>query len=213
LERYLLEEDKSDPGDYSEWVEPLLSCWLFRNCKVLAVEYRLSDPIRRVAGCFDFMIETERGTTVLGDLKTVGSALAAKRRKPATAQLGAYRSMLAAHHPLLSVDRCVTVVAGPGCCVVKSSDVNDCIAAWDKAWERFSAEHELMHRPLSRPEVTSAPDWTAIFALRPDLDPPGYAETLIDIRKNPRERPARSKSRNKSKTTRWTSLKHASPEG
>lgn len=52
------------------------------------------------------------------------------------------------------------------------------------------------------------PDWTAIFTLRPDLDPPGYAETVIDMIENPRERPARGKSRSKGKPAHWTSLKH-----
>jgi hypothetical protein len=54
------------------------------------------------------------------------------------------------------------------------------------------------------------PDWTAIFTLRPDLDPPGYAETVIDMQDNPRERPARGKSKGKgkSKPTRYPSLKH-----
>lgn len=52
------------------------------------------------------------------------------------------------------------------------------------------------------------PDWTAIFTLRPDLDPPGYAETVIDMVENPRERPARGKSKGKGKEARFPSLKH-----
>lgn len=145
LEQHLLGEAEASPGDYAEWVKPLLSSWLFSNCEVLAVEYKLSDPIKRVAGCFDFLIKTERGTTVLGDLKTVSSAPAAKSRKPAMAQLGAYCSMLATHHPFLYVDRCVTVVAGPGCCEVKSSDVDACVAEWVAAWERHQVEQDLLY--------------------------------------------------------------------
>lgn len=52
------------------------------------------------------------------------------------------------------------------------------------------------------------PDWTAIFTLRPDLDPPGYAETVIDMLENPRERPARGKSRSSKRPSRFPSLKH-----
>ena len=52
------------------------------------------------------------------------------------------------------------------------------------------------------------PDWVAIFTLRPDLEPPGYAETLIDMLENPRERPARGKSRGGKREARFPSLKH-----
>jgi len=31
-------------------------------------------------------------------------------------------------------------------------------------------------------QVTPAPDWTAIFAKRPDLEPPGYKETCAKIK-------------------------------
>jgi hypothetical protein len=52
------------------------------------------------------------------------------------------------------------------------------------------------------------PDWIAIFTLRPDLDPPGYAETVIDMLENPRERAARGKPSSSSGANRWPSLKH-----
>jgi len=52
------------------------------------------------------------------------------------------------------------------------------------------------------------PDWVAIFTLRPDLEPPGYAETVIDMLKNPRERPARGKSKGRKRNAHWPSLKH-----
>lgn len=51
------------------------------------------------------------------------------------------------------------------------------------------------------------PDWVAIFTVRPDLDPPGYAETVIDMLENPRKRPARGK-RGPSRPGRFPSLKH-----
>lgn len=52
------------------------------------------------------------------------------------------------------------------------------------------------------------PDWVAIFTLRPDLEPPGYAETVIDMLENPRERPARGKHRGSKREAHWPSLKH-----
>lgn len=34
-----------------------------------------------------------------------------------------------------------------------------------------------------------SPDWTAIFTLHPELEPPGYAEIFIDILNNPKQKP------------------------
>jgi hypothetical protein len=36
-----------------------------------------------------------------------------------------------------------------------------------------------------RPKMSSAPNWTSIFTLHPELDPPGYAEVFISIKDNP----------------------------
>jgi hypothetical protein len=33
------------------------------------------------------------------------------------------------------------------------------------------------------------PDWTAIFTLHPELEPPGYAEIFIHILNNPKQKP------------------------
>ena len=53
------------------------------------------------------------------------------------------------------------------------------------------------------------PDWTAIFTLRPDLDPPGYAETVIDMQDNPSEHERhRRRDRSSGRPAHWTSLKH-----
>jgi len=57
------------------------------------------------------------------------------------------------------------------------------------------------------PDAAPLPDWTAIFTLRPDLDPPGYAETVIDMIENPRERPARGTVRSNGPDAHWPSLK------
>ena len=137
LEQHLLGQPTLDTGDFNDWVQPLLDCWLFKNCTPLAVEYRVCDPRKSLAGSMDFVIRTERNTLVLGDLKTVSSAPAAKSRKPADAQLGAYAAMLIDAHPHLSIDKCVTVVAGPGIVEVKPSNPSDCIAQWIDAWDHF----------------------------------------------------------------------------
>jgi hypothetical protein len=110
---------------------------------VLAVEYALCDPVKRVGGCVDFLVRTDQGQTILGDLKTVSSAAALKSRKPATAQLGAYASMLAHWSPTITIDRCATLVAAPGECELKVQETACCIAAWQEAWERHQAAELL----------------------------------------------------------------------
>jgi hypothetical protein len=137
LEQHLLGEAAANPGDFGDWIDPLLSCWLFQGSETLAVEYTLCDVRKQVAGCFDFLVRTAKGSLVLGDLKTVKNAPAARSRKPAEAQLGAYAAMLIDHHPHLTIDKCVTVVAGPGVCEVKPSDPSECIAKWLDAWDAY----------------------------------------------------------------------------
>lgn len=145
LEAHLLGDVSYDFGDYGEWVKPLLNNWLWQDAEILAVEYRLVEPLKLVAGSFDFLLRTAKGSIVLGDLKTVGSAPAAKSRKTADAQLGAYATMLNYHHPHLLIDKCVTVVAGPGVCEVKTSDPDFCAIAWLNAWDKYQVQQELMY--------------------------------------------------------------------
>jgi len=121
---------------WSQWAEPLLDHWLFRDCTVLAIEMALCDPGKRVGGSFDFLVRTAQGQTILGDLKTVSSAAALKARKPATSQLGAYASMLFHWWPTMTIDRCATLVSAPGECELKVQEPACCIAAWQEAWER-----------------------------------------------------------------------------
>lgn len=128
---------------WAPWAEPLLDHWLFRDCQVLAVEARLCDPVKRVGGSFDFLLRTGEGQTILGDLKTVRTAAALKSRKPATAQLGAYASMLVHWWPTITINRCATLVAAPGECELKVQEPACCIAAWQEAWERHQAEEQL----------------------------------------------------------------------
>ena len=139
LEAALLGLPGPDPGEYASIIDPLLAYPLWKNAEVLAVEYRLCDKDGRksLGGSFDFLIRTAKGKLVLGDLKTVDTVPKAKARKPATAQLGAYLSMLIDWHPHLPVDRCVTVVAGPGITTLKEDDPDECLMAWLGAWDAF----------------------------------------------------------------------------
>ena len=144
LEHHLTGAAQIDPGEYLEWVQPLQECWLFRGCKVLASELRLVNPKKNMGGSVDFLIVTKRGTVTVGDLKTVKSYPSLQRRKPATAQLGAYIEMLQINYPLLYIEKAVTVVAAPGQTKVLASEPDECLEAWDKAWNKYQISQDLL---------------------------------------------------------------------
>ena len=52
------------------------------------------------------------------------------------------------------------------------------------------------------------PDWIAIFTLRPDLEPPGYAETVIDMIERPWVPPEGRRHSSSSGPSHFPSLKH-----
>ena len=137
LEAMLLGQPQPDHAHLGEIIQPLLEHAIWQGCTVLAVEYRLCDERKSLGGSFDFLIRTGKGKVVLGDLKTVGKAPAIDSRKPATAQLGAYLAMLIDHHPFLTVDSCVTVVAGPGRTRLIPQDPDLCLGAWVDAWDAY----------------------------------------------------------------------------
>jgi hypothetical protein len=56
------------------------------------------------------------------------------------------------------------------------------------------------------PKITSAPNWTAIFTLRDDLNPPGYAEVFIDMIENPKVKPSEQKKEEVKKKKKKRSL-------
>lgn len=144
LEHHLKGEPCVHDEMWEPWIEPLLDEALFNRIQLHACEYRLVDEARSMGGSFDFLVELDEpgtsGLMVLGDLKTVSSAQALKRRKPATAQLGAYLGMLQQHHPDLRVDQCVTVVSGPEGCRVIREDPEDCREAWEDIWARYELD-------------------------------------------------------------------------
>ncbi len=121
---------------WAPWIEPLLDHWLWEDCIVEAVELRLCDPKKSLAGSLDFVISDKDGAVVLGDLKTVKTIKAAESRKTADKQLGGYLQMLLDSHGLF-VDKCVTMVAAPNRTVIKMSKPDDCLAAWLDSWLKF----------------------------------------------------------------------------
>ena len=143
MEQLLKGIDFEHADIWDDWVGDLVNCDLFQTSEALAVEYPLCDEKKDLGGSFDFLLKDEEGKLVLGDLKSCSSKSAAKRREPATAQLGAYLDMLLVHHPTLEIDKCVTVVSGPGICKTIEDDPDECLNEWYEKWGLFEADRDL----------------------------------------------------------------------
>jgi hypothetical protein len=48
-------------------------------------------------------------------------------------------------------------------------------------------DHTGTNPPCQYPKISSAPNWTSIFTLHPELEAPGYAETFIYATDNKRK--------------------------
>ena len=136
LEKHVLGESVVYDTRWGDWINPLCDFWMFQKHKVFATEHALVSTKWRVAGAFDGLIETAKGSLVLYDLKTTTTAKAAKTREAARAQLGAYSLMLIDNYDIV-VDRCVTVVSGPGVVEVKTDVPNECHCAWLDAYDNW----------------------------------------------------------------------------
>ena len=139
LEAVLKQEQIVDAGEYGQWVNAMQQSWLLQGCEVIASEYSVCDPKRSIGGQLDFILKTAKGTTVLGDLKTVGDVEKIRTRKPATAQLGGYLEMLQGFHSSLWIDKVVTFVVGPGGARVIAEEPDAAVEAWQAArgvWEK-----------------------------------------------------------------------------
>jgi hypothetical protein len=104
---------------------------LLQGAETMATELGVVIPHHEVAGTFDGLIKTSDGAVVLLDFKTVQTDKAVDTRKPATAQLGGYLHGLNINRPMIDVDKCCTVVVGPGRSKVISEDPDLCFAAWE----------------------------------------------------------------------------------
>jgi hypothetical protein len=120
-----------EAGEYQPWIDALKSCWLLEGAETLAVELGIVIPHHEVAGTFDGLIRTADGGITLLDFKTVQTDKSIDTRKPATAQLGGYLHGLNICYPMISVDKCCTVVIGPGRSRVISDDPDKCYAVWE----------------------------------------------------------------------------------
>ena len=138
-DEFLLGQGSIYDDKWAPWIEPLLDEPLFKGVETLATEYAVCDKIKRIGGSLDFLLRVpDDNRVILGDLKTVSSKKGVSSRRPATAQLQAYRSFLAVHHPSLVVTDLVTVVCGPERTRIINSDPEGW-QEWENAWGVFNA--------------------------------------------------------------------------
>tara|TARA_R100000458_G_scaffold34476_1_gene31809 strand:+ start:703 stop:1350 length:648 start_codon:yes stop_codon:yes gene_type:complete len=142
LEKYLTGEVIPDPGDYEEWIVPLLEHDFWQEFEPWAVEYMLCDLKKSVGGQLDVLgYDHKNKELVLLDLKTQGSARAS--RYNTDAQLGSYLHALIDHHKL-NVEACRTIWARPGKTILgPNQNIDECGIAWLNAWEKFVAINEM----------------------------------------------------------------------
>ena len=126
---------------YAEWVTPLLAHPFWETFEPIAIEHRLCDLSRGVGGSLDALgYDNFTGKLVLLDLKSQSSA---KYGTYSTdAQMGGYLGMLINRHGI-TIDECLTIWSRPGECLVGDpQDPNDCLEAWEEAYEKWEALQE-----------------------------------------------------------------------
>jgi len=143
LEQFMLGNKNPDPGDYADWVEPLLTHPYWETFEPWAVEYMLCDLKKSVGGQLDLLgYDHKNKQVVLLDLKTQSSIRASKYSTDA--QMGSYVQGLIDHHKL-AVDSCRTMWARPKKAVLgPHQDVDQCSLAWSEAWDFFKIKQSII---------------------------------------------------------------------
>jgi hypothetical protein len=143
LQQKMLGDPEPDPGDYKEWVEPLLNLDYWKDFRPWAVEYMLCDLEKSVGGQLDLLgYDVASNQVVLIDLKTQGSIRAS--RYNTDAQLGSYVLALKQQKGLV-VDQCRTVWARPGKSTMGPiQEPKACVLAWTNAWDKFTNDQEIL---------------------------------------------------------------------
>ncbi len=138
LEAHLLGAAQLNPGDYADWVDPLLAHPLFTKYRAIAVEHRLYGLWSRLtyAGSLDFLL-TDGERLLLGDLKTLSSARG--KTRDISGQLGAYCIAIEQHYGLF-VDACIGVFSKPGSVDVTTYTPDQCTESWTRAVERYEMQ-------------------------------------------------------------------------
>lgn len=121
-------------GDYSDWVQPLITHIRWLDVEVIASERPTCCLRRNISGTYDCgFIERGSGRRVLADLKTLsenGSTYST------AAQLGGYMALEATHG--VHYDAGQTIWARPGQTVFSPLySRQECLSAWALAWARW----------------------------------------------------------------------------
>ena len=140
LETFLSTGEPGDPGDYYEWVLPLINHTMWKTWKAVAVEHRLVDDRHSIAGSFDALLQNQKdGRLVLADLKTQSS----RHSKPRdiSPQLGGYMNLIDLCHPELAgkIERGIAIWARPGECGITTFEAPACIETYLAARHAFLA--------------------------------------------------------------------------
>lgn len=124
------------PGDYADWIEPLLSHELWQRITVVGAEVMAYSLRRNVAGTADLVIRFADGSYGIADLKTQGS----KTAKPydTRPQLGAGVEMIGDHYKLY-MSRCLTLWSRPGSLEIQTHTADECLQAWMDVCDQYAA--------------------------------------------------------------------------
>ena len=137
LEAFLLKQKPLDPGNYKDWVDPLLSYDFWNRWEAVACEHRMVDLTfpGGIAGSADCVLRhKESGNYALADLKTLS---ASGRKRDISSQLGGYLSLLNHCHPDIPITKCFAVWSKPNKTFTSSYKTHDCIAEYEKKREAF----------------------------------------------------------------------------
>lgn len=124
------------PGDYADWIEPLLAHPLWDHVTVIGSEVMAYSLRRNVAGTADLVLQFPDGTYGIADLKTQSS----KTSQPydTKPQLGAGVEMIGDHYSLL-FSRCLTLWSRPGSLTIQTHTADECLAAWLDVCGQYAA--------------------------------------------------------------------------
>jgi hypothetical protein len=121
-------------GDYSDWVQPLVTHERWLDVDVIASERPTCCLTRNISGTYDCgFIERSSGQRVLADLKSLGENGATYST---AAQLGGYMALEATHG--VHYDAGQTIWAKPGSTTFSPLYSRaECLHAWGLAWARW----------------------------------------------------------------------------
>jgi len=120
---------KLEQGDYSDWIQPLITHERWSSINVIASERPTCCLARKVAGTFDLAYVDEQGRRILADLKSLGKN---GSTYSTAAQLGGYMALEATWGHLYDAGQ--TIWCRPGSTTFSPLySVAECRLAWAAA--------------------------------------------------------------------------------